>query len=88
MDGSNTVLVGIASGVVKARTIKRLPPSERWTGNLLDEVLGSELTPNALEDDGGRVGDQSACVATTCGNSSASTCARISTGATSVVAPN
>ena len=56
MDGSNTVLVGIASGVVKARTIKRLPPGERWTGNLLDEALGSELTPNALEDDGGRVG--------------------------------
>ena len=32
MDGSNTVLVGTASGVVKARTIKRLPPGERWTG--------------------------------------------------------
>ena len=56
MDGSNTVLVGTASGVVKARTIKRLPPGERWTGSLLDEALGSELTPNALEDDGGRVG--------------------------------
>ena len=36
MDGSNTVLVGTASGVVKARTIKRLPPGERWTGSLLD----------------------------------------------------
>ena len=36
---------------VKARTIKRLPPGERWTGSLLDEALGSELTPNALEDD-------------------------------------
>ena len=56
MDGSNTVLVGTASGVVKARTIKRLPPGERWTGNLLDEALGSELTPSAPEDDGGRVG--------------------------------
>ena len=56
MDGSNTVLVGTASGVVKARTIKRLPPGERWTGSLLDEAQGSELTPNALEDDGGRVG--------------------------------
>ena len=56
MDGSNPVLNGPASGVVKARTIKRLPPGERWTGNLLDEALGSELTPNALEDDGGRVG--------------------------------
>ena len=56
MDGSNTVLVGTASGVVKARTIKRLPPGERWIGSLLDEALGSELTPNALEDDGGRVG--------------------------------
>ena len=32
MDGSNTVLVGTASGVVKARTIKRLPAGERWTG--------------------------------------------------------
>ena len=50
MDGSNTVL-----GVVKARTNKRLPPDERWTGSLLDEELGSELTPNALEEDGGRV---------------------------------
>ena len=56
MDGSNTVLVGIASGVVKARTIKRLPPGERWNGSLLEEALGSEFTPNALEDDGGRVG--------------------------------
>ena len=31
-------------------------PGERWTGSLLDEAQGSELTPNALEDDGGRVG--------------------------------
>ena len=52
MAGSNTVLIGTASGVVKARTTKRLLPGERW----LDEALGSELTPNALEDDGGRVG--------------------------------
>ena len=52
----NTVLVGTAGGVVKARTIKRLPPVERWNGSLLDEAQGSELTPNALEDDGGRVG--------------------------------
>ena len=56
MDGSNTGLVGTASGVVNARTIKRLPPGERWTGSLLDEAHGSELAPNALEDDGGRVG--------------------------------
>ena len=56
MDGSSTVLIGTASGVVKARTIKRLPPGERWTGSLLDEALCSELTPNTLEDDGGRVG--------------------------------
>ena len=35
---------------------KRLPPGERWTGSLLDEALGSELTPIILEDDGGRVG--------------------------------
>ena len=56
MDGSNTVLVGTASGVVKARTIKPLPPGERWTGSLLDAARGSELSPNALEDDGGRVG--------------------------------
>ena len=55
-DGSNTVLIGTASEVVKARRIKRMPPGERWTGSLLDEALGSELTPNALEDDGGRVG--------------------------------
>ena len=53
IDGSNTVLVGTASGVVKARTIKRLPPSERWNGSLLDEAHGNELAPNALEDDGG-----------------------------------
>ena len=56
MDESNTVLIGTASGVVKARTIKRLPPGERWTGSLFDEAQGSELTPNALEDVGGRVG--------------------------------
>ena len=56
MDGSNTVLFGTASGVVKARTVKRLPPGERWIGCLLEEALGSELTPNALGDDGGRVG--------------------------------
>ena len=56
MDGSKTVLVGTASGVVQARTIKRLPPGERWSGSFLDEAQGSELTPNALEDDGGRVG--------------------------------
>ena len=55
MDGPNTVFIGTASGVVKARTIKRLTPGERWTGTLLDEALGSHLTPNALEDDGGRV---------------------------------
>ena len=42
MDGSDTVIVGTASGVVKARTIKRLPPGERWTGSLLDEAQGSE----------------------------------------------
>ena len=56
MDGSNTVPIGTASGVAKARTIKRLPPGERWTASLLDEALGSELTPNALENDGGRIG--------------------------------
>ena len=38
-------------------------------GSLLDEALGSELTPNALEDDGGRVGSELR-VATTCGSSS------------------
>ena len=57
MDGSNTVLVGTACGMDQARTIETsLPPGERWTGSLLDEAQGSELTPNALEDDGGRVG--------------------------------
>ena len=56
MDGSNTVFIGTASGVVKARTTRRLPPGERWTGNFLDEALSSELTPNTLEDDGSRVG--------------------------------
>ena len=56
LDGSNTLLLGTASEVVKARTIKRLPPGERWTGSLLDEAQGSELTPNALKDDGSRIG--------------------------------
>ena len=55
MDGSNTVIVGTASGVVKARITKRLSPGERWTGSLLDEAQGSEFTPHPLEDDGGRV---------------------------------
>ena len=58
MGGSNTVFIGTTSGVVKARTIKWLPPGERWTGSLLDEALGIELTPGALEDDGGRVGNR------------------------------
>ena len=40
MDGSNTVLIGTASGVLKARTIKWLPPGERWNGSLLDETRG------------------------------------------------
>ena len=53
--GSNTVFAGTASRVVRARTIKRLRPTERWTGCLLDEALGSGLTPSALED-GGRIG--------------------------------
>ena len=56
LDGSNPLLVGTASGVGKARTIKRLPHGERWEGSLLDEAHGSEWEPNALEDDGGRVG--------------------------------
>ena len=47
---------GTASGVVKVRTIKRMPPGERLTGSLLNEAQGRELTPNALDDDGDRVG--------------------------------
>ena len=43
MDGSNTVFIGIVSGVVKARTIKRLPVDERWIGSRLDEAFGSEV---------------------------------------------
>ena len=45
-----------SSGTVKARKIRRLLPGERWTGSLLDEAQGSDVTPNALENDGGRVG--------------------------------
>ena len=80
MDGSNTVIVGTASGVVKARTTKRLSPGERWTGSLLDEALGSELTPPCTGRRWLQSRDQSACVATTCGNSCTSIGARISTG--------
>ena len=40
MDGSNTVRLGTANGVVRARTIKRLPPSERRNGSFLDEAHG------------------------------------------------
>ena len=40
MDGSNTVRLGTANGVVRARTIKRLPPSDRWNGSFLDEAHG------------------------------------------------
>ena len=36
--------VGTASGVVTARTTKRLPPSERWDGSLLEEAHGSEIS--------------------------------------------
>ena len=56
MDGSNTVRLGTASGVVKDRKIKRLPPCERWNGSYGDEAHGRELARNELEDDGGRVG--------------------------------
>ena len=62
MDGSNTVLVGSASGVVKARIIKRLPPGERWTGSLLDEALGSELNTECTGRRWRQEWDQSACV--------------------------
>ena len=80
MDGSDTVLVGTASGgVVKARTIKRLPSSERWTGSLLDQRTGRRWWQSR---------DQKACVTTTCGNSSTSYGARISATATSTIAPN
>ena len=75
MDGSSTVLVGTASGVVKARTSKRLPLGERLNGSLLDEAHGSELAPN----DGGRVGDPTSHVATTRGSPSTSIGAPIST---------
>ena len=42
MDGSNTVLVGTTCRVLKARTIKRFPPGEPWTGSLLDEAQATE----------------------------------------------
>ena len=44
---------------------KRLPPGEQWTGRLLDEAQGSELTPNALEDDRDRVGIRAPVLQTT-----------------------
>ena len=47
MDGSKTVL-----------TIKRPPPGERWKFSLFDKAHGFESAPNALEDDGGRVGSR------------------------------
>ena len=59
--GQHTVLVGTAGGVVEARTIKRLPPGERWTGSSLDEAQGSDKTPNALEDDGAESGSGRLC---------------------------
>ena len=55
-EGTWEVHNGTASGVVKARTIKRLPSCGRRTDSFLDEALGSELTHHALEDDGRRVG--------------------------------
>ena len=56
MDGSNTVLVCTASGVVKARKIKRFAARRTMDCQLVGRSTGSEITPNALEDDGGRVG--------------------------------
>ena len=56
MDESNAILVGTASGVVKART-----------NNCHHTTHGSELAPNALEDDDGRVGIRTFCVASTRG---------------------
>ena len=56
MDGSSTVLIGIASGFSKTRTIKRFPPGERGNGSLWGEARCSDLTPNALEADGEIVG--------------------------------
>ena len=39
MDGSNAVFVGTAGGVVKARTIKRLPPGERWKRRIIQNSV-------------------------------------------------
>ena len=49
-------VLALANGVAKARTIKRLPPSEIWNGSFWDEAHGRELARNELDDDGGRVG--------------------------------
>ena len=50
MDGFNTVLIGTAKWSGED------PNNPTIAGSMLDEAHGSELTPNAPEDDGGRVG--------------------------------
>ena len=56
VDGSNTAIVVTATGAVRARTIRRRPPAERWAGNILDDVQASELTPNLLNEGETRIG--------------------------------
>ena len=70
-----------------ARTIERLRPCQRWAGSFMDEALGSELTPNALED-GGRIGIRAPVLQPHAANSFATIGVSSSTGATSAVTPN
>ena len=54
--GSNEALVMTPTGAVRARSIKRRPPSERWSANFLSDFRGTVLQPNPLNPDKRRIG--------------------------------
>ena len=55
-DGSADTLVLTKTGLVHCRTIRRKPPSERWTTKLLDITKVSELQLNGLDANQSRIG--------------------------------
>ena len=48
-DGSSCVLVGTPTGTIRARTIKQRCPSERWTGDLQEDIAGTPMRPDATD---------------------------------------
>ena len=58
VDGSNVVRIATPTGVVEARSIRRKGLMDRWGGDLLLEARGSEMKPNALDENEVRIGSR------------------------------